>query len=289
LKAAPFDYVVPATVAQACAVLADADGGATVLAGGQTLVPLMALRMSQPFILVDINKIPELSGIRLEGDTVRIGAMTRQNDLIASGELAERLPVLAEAVRHVGHLQTRNRGTIGGSIAFGEPAAELPATLVALDGSIEVVSMRGARRINARELYIGPYTTTIEPDELVTSVHFPCWPTDTRWIFHEVTRRPGDFALVGLVGALQIENAVVTRAGLAWFAMGDTPVTALQAEQALVGRTVAKIDPAAIAELAIADCQPYDDLHASERYRTRVGKRIFEQALTRALGMVAQP
>ena len=289
MKAAPFDYVVPANIAEACAALAEADGGATVLAGGQTLVPLMALRMSQPFMLVDINKIPELTGISLEGDTVRIGAMTRQNDLIASVELAERLPVLAEAVRHVGHLQTRNRGTIGGSIAFGEPAAELPATLVALGGSIEVASIRGARRINARDLYIGPYTTTIEPDELVTSVHFPCWPRETHWIFHEVTRRPGDFALVGLVGALQIENGEIGRAGLAWFAMGDTPISAIQAEQALVGCAVSGIDPAAVAELALADCQPFDDHHATERYRRSVGKRIFEQALSGVLRTVAQP
>jgi len=289
LKAAPFDYVAPATIAEACAALAEADGGATVLAGGQTLVPLMALRMSQPFILVDINKIPELTGVSFEGETVRIGAMTRQNELLANTRLGQELPVLAEAVRHVGHLQTRNRGTVGGSIAFGEPAAELPATLVSLGGSIEVQSVRGTRRIDARDLYIGPYTTTIEPDELVTSVHFPYWQRDTRWIFHEVTRRPGDFALVGLVGGLRIENGVVARAGLAWFAMGDTPVAAVQAEQAILGRPLAQISSVEIAELALSDCQPYDDNHATERYRTSVGKRIFEQALSRALETVAQP
>lgn len=283
MKAAPFDYIVPATLAEACAALSEADGGACVLAGGQTLVPLMALRMSQPFILIDINRIPGLSGVSVERDTVRIGAMTRQSDLLANARLAEALPVLVEAVSHIGHLQTRNRGTIGGSIAFGEPAAELPATLVTLGGSIEVQSVRGARRIEARDLYIGPYTTTIEPDEIITSVQFPCWPRETLWIFHEVMRRPGDFALVGLLGALWIENGAVARAGLGWFAMGDTPVAAVQAEQALLGRSVAQIDPALIAELALADCQPYDDHHATERYRTKVGKRIFEQALSRAL------
>ena len=149
MKPAPFDYVAPATIDEACQVLAEAGGGATILAGGQTLVPLLNLRMSQPFIIVDINRIAELKGItRADGGT-RIGPVTRQYEVLTDETLAEHLPVFVEAVRHVGHHQTRNRGTVGGSIALGEPAAEQPATAVALGAVIEVRSARGTRRIAA--------------------------------------------------------------------------------------------------------------------------------------------
>ena len=283
MKPAPFDYVAPETVEAACAFLAEAGGGATVLAGGQTLMPLLALRMSQPFILVDINRIAALRGVsRIEGAT-RVGPVTRQNDLIVDETLGRVLPLLVTATRHVGHHQTRNRGTIGGSIALGEPAAELPATAVALGASVELQSVRGSRRIAAEDLYLGPYSTVLEPDELVTAIDFPDWPPGTLTLFREVARRPGDFALIGLVGALTVTEGRIDRAGLAWFGMGPIPVKARQAERALIGQPVAGLDIAGIAELALAETAPFDDHHATADYRRSVGRRIFQRSLGDAI------
>lgn len=283
MKPAPFDYYAPTTIEEACALLAEAAGGATVLAGGQTLMPLLALRMSQPLILIDINRIEALKCVtRLDGAT-RIGPIVRQNELIANKIVSRVLPVLVTATRHVGHDQTRNRGTIGGSIALGEPAAELPAAAVALGASMQARSTRGTRQIRAEEMYLAPYATALQPDELLTAVDFPDWPADAVPLFREVAQRPGDFALVGLVGALAIENGRVSRAGIAWFGMGPTPIKALQAERALVGCAIGDVDVKAIAELAVADTAPFDDRHASAEYRRTVGRRIFARTLADAL------
>ena len=285
MKPAPFGYIAPATIDEACKVLAEAGGGATVLAGGQTLMPLLNLRMSQPFIIVDINKIAQLKGISRSDGGTRIGPVTRQCEIFDGSQLAATLPVLVQAVRHVGHHQTRNRGTVGGSIALGEPAAELPATAVALRATIEARSVRGTRSIPAREFYLGPYMTVLEPDELVTGIDFPDWPAGHVTLFREVAQRPGDFALVGMVGALALEGGRITRAGIAWFGMGPTPIAAVQAEAALLGKSLDAIDPQAIAELALADTAPFDDHHASAEYRRTVGRRIFARTRREALNI----
>ena len=285
MKPAPFDYVAPTTIEDACQVLADAGGGATVLAGGQTLMPLLNLRMSQPFIVLDINKIAGLKGITQVDGAIRIGPGTRQREVLESDLLASELPVLVKAVSHVGHYQTRNRGTVGGSVALGEPAAELPATSVALGAVIEARSTRGSRRIPAREFYLGPYMNCLEPDELVTGIEYPAWPPGHIILFREVAQRPGDFALVGMVGALVLEGGAIRRAGIAWFGMGPTPIAALQAEQALIGKGLNAIDPQAMAELAVADTAPFDDHHASAEYRRTVGRRIFARTLREALNI----
>ncbi|HMN46752.1 MAG TPA: xanthine dehydrogenase family protein subunit M [Povalibacter sp.] len=283
MKPAPFDYYAPKTVDEACALLAEAGGGATVLAGGQTLLPLLALRMSQPFILVDINRIASLKGVSRANGATRIGPILRQNEAIADTTLRQTLPVLVTATQHVGHHQTRNRGTVGGSIALGEPAAELPATAVALGASVEARSVRGVRRIRAEDLYLGPYATSLEPDELITSIEFPDGAADAIPVFREVAQRPGDFALIGLVGSLAFDSGRISRAGLAWFGMGPTPMKARQAEQALIGQSLAGLDVRAIAELAVADTEPFDDRHASAEYRRTVGRRIFARTLSDAL------
>src|SRR3974390_2603399 len=214
MKPAPFDYALPATIDEACAILAEAGGGAAVLAGGQTLMPLLNLRMSQPFIIVDINKIAELKGIERIAGCTRIGPMTRQCDAAEREALARALPVVVQAVKQVGHHQTRNRGTIGGSIALGEPAAELPAAAVALRASLEGRSIRVQRQIAANDFYLGPYMNALEADELLTGISFPDWPAGHVTLFHEVTQRPGDFALLGVVGALSLEGGRVARAGI---------------------------------------------------------------------------
>lgn len=283
MKPAPFDYVAPATVEEALAQLARASGEATILAGGQTLMPLLALRMSTPSLLVDINRIDALKGITHIKDATRIGAITRQNEVIADGALAEVLPVLVQATRHIGHFQTRHRGTVGGSISLGEPAAELPASAVALGAVIEAHSMRGVREIAADEFYLGPYSTVLEPDELVTAIRFPAWSARAVPIFREIARRPGDFGLVGLVGALVVDEGKIVRAGLAWFGMGPTPMKARQAEATLVGQSVKSVDVDGIAGLAIADTEPFDDHHATAEYRRSVGRLVFARALREAL------
>lgn len=284
MKPAPFDYAAPATIEEACQILAEAGGGATIIAGGQTLMPLLNLRMSQPFILVDINKIDTLRGISHNGGT-RIGPATRQADALADETLAARLPVLVQALSHVGHYQTRNRGTVGGSVALGEPAAEMPATAVALGAEIEVQNAQGTRRIPADEFYLGPYMTALEPEDLVTAIHYPEWPLGHVTLFREVAQRPGDFALVGMVGALAMEGGKITRAGIAWFGMGPTPIKARQAEAALIGKSPDSIDPDAIAELGVADTAPFDDHHASAEYRRTVGKKIFARTLRESLNI----
>lgn len=283
MKPAPFDYLAPASVEEACAALADAGGGATVLAGGQTLMPLLNLRMSQPFILLDINHINELKGVsKVDGGT-RIGPITRQCEVIENAELAASLPVLVQAVRHVGHYQTRNRGTIGGSISLGEPAAELPATAVALDATIEVRSVNGTRRIPAGEFYLGPYMTVLEPEDLVTGITFPDWPKGHITLFNELAQRPGDFALVGLVGALALDGGKISRVGIAWFGMGPTPIRAKSAEQLLLGQSPDDLDIQAVADAAVADTAPFDDKLVSAEYRRTVGRKIFARTLSEAL------
>ena len=283
MKPAPFDYVAPRSIPEALRALSDAAGDATILAGGQTLMPLLALRMATPGVIVDINRIDELKGASRNGSSTRIGPIMRQNEALKDATLAQYNAGLVKAVSHVGHHQTRNRGTLGGSISLGEPAAELPATAVALGAEIEAHSTSGSRRIKAEDFYIGPYSTTIEMDELVTAIHFPDWGAGTVDVFRELAQRPGDFALVGVVGAITVEAGKISRAGLAWFGMGATPVKARQAEQALVGQSVAGLDFDGIAELAVADSDPFDDHHATAEYRRTVGRRIFRRAVQDAL------
>lgn len=285
MKPAPFDYVAPKSVATACTILSEAGGGATVIAGGQTLMPLLNLRMSQPFILVDVNHIAGFAGVtRIDGGT-RVGPATRQADALKDPMLARYVPALVKALAHVGHHQTRNRGTVGGSVALGEPAAEMPATAVALGAMIEIASVRGTRAVAARDFYIGPYMTILEPDELVTGIVYPDWGDAHVVLFGEVARRPGDFALTGMVGAIAVDDGTITKAGLAWFAMGPTPLCMAQTEAALVGKTLAEIDQQALAELALADTAPFDDQHASAEYRRTVGRRIFTRTLREAFAL----
>lgn len=283
MKPAPFDLVTPGSIAEACAVLAEAGGGATVIAGGQTLMPLLNLRMSQPFILVDINKVPGLSGIAMTDGGIRVGPATRQREALESPLLARELPVMVQALGHVGHHQTRNRGTVGGSVALGEPAAEMPACAVALGANIEIASLRGTRTVPAREFYLGPYMTVLEPDELVTGITYPDWGAGHAVLFNELAQRPGDFALTGFVGALALDGGKIARAGLAWMAMGPTPVAMAEAEAALVGQSPDAVDIAAIADLALHSTAPFDDQHASAEYRRTVGRRLFEKTLRAAL------
>lgn len=279
MKAAPFDYFEAASADEAVYLLGESGSDAAILAGGQTLMPLLALRMATPTVLVDINPAEDMAGITRGDHGFRIGAATRQADALRHPLVRRNVPALAQALSHVGHYQTRARGTVGGSIALGEPAAEQPATAVAMGALVELRSRRGTRMVPAREFYVGPYMTTRADDEVVIAVHFPEWPEQTEVVFHEVARRQGDFALVGLIMLLDIRAAKVERAGIAWFGMGQTPVAATAAEQALVGRNLAEVDARELAQIALSEVEPSDDLHASARYRRTVAERIFARRL----------
>ncbi|WP_230292124.1 xanthine dehydrogenase family protein subunit M [Croceicoccus sp. Ery5] len=280
MKPAPFDYERPATLEQACRLLAEAGGGATLIAGGQTLMPLLNLRMSQPFVLVDLSAIPELCGVKRVGGGTAIGPMTTQSAAMNDPLLRGHVPLLARALAHVGHHQTRNRGTIGGSIAFAEPAAEVPATALALDAVLTLQSLRGSREIAMRDFLLGPYLTALEADEIVTAITIPDPPPGRALpVFTEVARRPGDFALVGLTSQIVLDGDRIAAASLAWFGMGPTALRAVQAEAALNGAALGDIDAVAIAGLAVADTQPFDDKAASAAYRTTVGRRICARAI----------
>jgi carbon-monoxide dehydrogenase medium subunit len=285
VKPAPFDYVAPTSVEEALEHLARGAGDANVLAGGQTLVPLLALRLATPSLLIDVNRIPELAGVSRTDAATRIGAITRQKTVLADPTVAAHVPALAKALCFVGHPQTRSRGTLGGSIALGEPAAESPATALALGAVVEARSTRGAREIPVEDFYLGPYTTALEPDELITAVRFPDWPASTVTVVHEVSRRPGDFALVGLVCALALDGERIGRAGIGWFGMGPQPMRSRRAEQALVGRSASAADLAEIAELAVSETEPLDDAQADGSYRRKVAARIFQRLVGEALGV----
>lgn len=279
MKAAPFDYVEAGSADEAVHLLGHAGGDGSVLAGGQTLMPLLALRMASPAVLIDINPAGDMAGITRGDHGVSIGACTRQADAMRHPTLAAHMPLLPQALAHVGHYQTRARGTIGGSIALGEPAAEMPASAVALGATIELRSLRGTRMVPAREFYIGPYMTVRADDEVLIAVHYPEWSESTNVVFHEVARRAGDFALVGLIMLLDLQADIVVRAGIAWFGMGPTPIAAAAAELALTGRSIREIAYADFAQLALSETEPADDLHASARYRRTVGARILERNL----------
>jgi carbon-monoxide dehydrogenase medium subunit len=282
VKPAPFDYVAARSASEAAALLAQHGGEARVLAGGQSLVPMLNLRLARPAVLVDINRATDLDYVR-EGDgLLAVGAIARQRTL--ERWALGRAPLIGEVLRWVGHAAIRNRGTVAGSIAHGDPASELPALLLCLDGS--VVARRDSREriVSADGLYLAPLTTSLEPDELLTEVRFQLPPPEAGWGFAEVARRHGDFALAGAMATLWRDaEGRVASARLALFGVGGTPVRGKAAEAVLSGQwpSAAKLGEAARA--AAADLAPDDDLHATADYRRRVAAVLAERTLTAAL------
>jgi carbon-monoxide dehydrogenase medium subunit len=288
MKPAAFDYVVAESVEAAVAALAAADGEAKILAGGQSLVPMLNFRLLRPSILVDINRIPDLAFIEERADEIAIGALTRHHRLEASPVIAEYLPVFAEAMRHVAHLAIRNRGTIGGSLSHADPAAELPMLALLLDATLHVVSPAGPRSVAARDFFLGPLTVDLAPDELVVRIVIPKLPAATGWGFAEVARRSGDFALAGVAATLTLRAGAIGEARVAMTGVDDTAKRASEAEGLLIGR---KLTPdlieAAIAAVR-AGVNPPTDLHASSDYRRHLvgvlAGRVLTDAWRRAVG-----
>jgi carbon-monoxide dehydrogenase medium subunit len=282
MKLPPVEYEAPTTVAEAVDLLAEHADEASVLAGGQSLIPLLALRLARPEVLIDVNGIGELSGVAATDGWVAIGAMTREYVAEASTTIADSVPLLAAALPLIGHEAIRSRGTIGGSLAHADPAAELPAVARALDAVFVVRGQSGERVIPAAEWFEGFLMTSRRPDELLVEVRFPAARPGTGVSFHEVARRHGDFAIVGLAASLVLSGGVINDARLAFAGLSDVPVRAAAAEDLLVGeRPSAELFDEA-ARLATENVHPPDDLHGSSDYRKTVAAVVLRRGLRAA-------
>ena len=281
MKPAPFAYHRPQTVADVVDVLARLDD-AKLLAGGQSLMPMMNFRYVTPANVVDLNRVPELAGIAEDGDTLVIGAMTRQRDIKDSALVAARCPLLAEALHHVGHVQTRNRGTVGGSLAHLDPAAELPGVLLAHDAVLEIEGQEGARSVPMAQWTLGYMTPAIGPDELLVRVHVPAWPPRHGFGFSEVARRHGDFAMAGAGVLVQMAGGSVRRCAIALVGVNDGPLRLDAAEALLTGHAPTSDRLRAAARTAI-DVPGIEDVHASAAYRRKIAAVVTRRALDRAL------
>jgi carbon-monoxide dehydrogenase medium subunit len=280
VKPAQFEYHAPDAVAEAVALLDELGDGAKVLAGGQSLIPMLALRLAVFEHLVDVGRIAELSGIERRNGDLWIGAVTTYAAVEASAEVVTSVPLLAKATPLVGHFQIRSRGTLGGSIAHADPAAEYPAVALALDASMEVESSRGRRTIAASDFFDGLWTTTMAPDELLVGVSFPIWSGRTGFAVEEFARRHGDFAIAGAVIGVELDgDDRIQRTAIGLIGLGSTPVRAAGAEAELVGRRIAEVLPQQVGRLAMAGVDSVtSDIHGSGDYRKRVGAAMVARA-----------
>jgi carbon-monoxide dehydrogenase medium subunit len=281
VKPAPFEYSLPTTVDEAIEALSSGD--AKVLAGGQSLIPLLAMRLGRFDRLVDLRKISELQGAARTNGAVRVGAMTTQATVEHDSDVAGAVPLLAKALPNVGHFQIRNRGTVGGSIAHADPSAELPAVALALDATLEIAGAGGRRRVAASEFFEGTFVTAVDDNELLVAVEFPVWADGSGFAIEEMARRHGDFALVGAMCGVRIDNGKVAQATIAMFGVGSTPMRGSAAEAELVGQSVADLDATEVSRRAVRDLDPPTDVHASAAYRSAVGATLVERALRNAI------
>jgi aerobic carbon-monoxide dehydrogenase medium subunit len=281
LKARAFSYSRPATISEALAAFAGSTGDASYIAGGQSLVPALALRLQAPERLIDIAHIPELRGISLEDGALRLGALTRHVDVHDDPLIARYAPLLALAAPHVAHPAIRNRGTLGGSVALADPASEFPAMMLAMEAEMEIAGPEGARRVPAAAFFQDLYQTAIEPGELLVAFHIPLAQPKHRCAFDELARRRGDYAVVGCGAMLGLERALVTDARIAFLSVGPVPVRARTAEAAITG---GMLDAAAIrrAQAALADdFDPQDDEEVPAAMRLHLARVLLGRLLVR--------
>jgi aerobic carbon-monoxide dehydrogenase medium subunit len=282
LKAAPFEYHAPETLDEALALLAEFGDDAKVLAGGQSLVPMLAFRLARFGHLIDLNRIPALRYVAEADGVTRVGAMTTQATIGGSREVRCRVPLLADATAYIGHFQIRNRGTIGGSLSHADPSAEYPAVAVALDAEIGLASTRGARTVGATDFFTGSFTTTAEPDEVLTEVRFAHRPQGCAVV--ELARRHGDFAIAGVACAVELDSAEhIKSLRLGLFGVAPTPVRATAAEEAAGGTAADEVDPQALGHAALAGISCVSDVHADAGYRKRVAAHLAGQAVRQAV------
>ena len=290
MKPARFEYFDPTSLGEALELLKEHGDDAKVLAGGQSLMPLINMRLARPKVVIDINRVPGLDYISQTPDGgLAFGALTRLRSVEKSSLVQEMVPVLAAAMPSIGHVQIRNRGTVGGSISHADPAAELPAMCLALDAEIVLSNTLEERTLKPEDFFISPLTTAIETGELLTEIRLPARSEDWRWGFQEVCRRQGDFALVGCISLIRLDGDEICQdARITMFGAGGTALRIQQAEEALVGRPV---DPSVlqdVARLVSEDLDPDSDIHASAAYRKEVGgvmaRRSLEAAINRGNG-----
>lgn len=286
MKPIAFEVERPTTLDEACARLAQEGRDAKLLAGGQSLVPLLNFRLARPDVLIDLNSVPELQGIRVESGELRVGAMTRLAAMERSPIVRDGWQLVGEALPQVAHTPIRNRGTFGGGHAHADAAAELCAVSLALDA--QLVARRhpgGERQVTAEAFFQGPYTTALAPEEVLVEVRLPAPPPGAGWAFEEVARRRGDFALVGVAALLSVgAGPVVQDARLAYASMGPRPLRAYRAEAGLRGQPATEESFRAAAEAAVEELDPGTDLQATRDYRVHVAKALTRRALLRALG-----
>lgn len=282
MKPAAFDYIAPKSLEAAVAALAAANGDGKVLAGGQSLMPLLNFRMTRPAVVVDLMQIPGMSFIELRGDRLAIGAMTRHADLEFSELVAAKLPVMAAAMRHVAHLAIRNKGTIGGSLSHADPAAELPMLAAFYGATIKVQGPEGRRDIPAEDFFISALTNCLDPEEIVFEIDFPVLTSHTGWAFEEVARRFGDFALASIAVSFELLDRRINRARVAVMGVADTPRRLRKAEAALQGLQGGPDAAAGFADVVRSCVTPESDIHVSGEYRKNLIGALAGKAFTTA-------
>ena len=284
MKPAPFNYIAAQTIDQALHCLSDAGDDAKILAGGQSLGPMLNLRLARPSTVIDINPLDDLGHIEIEENGIRIGALVRHHTIETSSDIADRFPLITAAARHVAHPTIRNRGTFVGSLAHNDPAAEWPLVAQLFDAEISVRSLRGERKILAKDFFESYLTTTLEADELITSVFLPYLDGGYRWGFEEMSRRLGDFALAAVGVLVQTNNDACQNVRIALAGVDESACRAVQAEQHLTGQQVTDSLLDEVAEIAAEHCDPPEDLHASGEDRKHLVRVLTKRALLSALG-----
>ncbi|HEX3004608.1 MAG TPA: xanthine dehydrogenase family protein subunit M [Angustibacter sp.] len=282
MKPAPFEYHRPADLAQALSLLAELGAQAKVLAGGQSLLPLLSMRLASPAHLVDVNALPGLGEVSVDGGTVRFGALVRHSDLECDEAAFAAQPLLRQGLRNVAHPTIRNRGTTVGSICHADPAAEMPAVLALLDGEVVARSAAGERTVPASELFVGPLESSLRPDELAVAAQVPVAPPGRRSAVVEVARRHGDYAVCGVAVTVDTDGDQVTSARAAYVSMGSTPPV-LDLTEAVGGRPVQDADWSAAAELAVSRLDPEPDIHATAEYRAHLARVLTVRAFLQAV------
>jgi len=283
MKLPDFQYFAPATAGEVVRMLAAHAGEAKILAGGQSLLPVMAFRLARPAALIDLRKVEGLGEITIDASGVRLGARVRWRDIEDDKRLATAHPLLVEAIRHVAHYQVRNRGTVGGSLGHADPASEMPCIAATCEAELRLLGPKGERRLKAAQYFLGPLSTALQPDELILEVHLPAWTAGRRWAFQEFARRPGDFALAGVAAYYDLDsqqrasNAHIGVVGACHFS-ARLP----RAESALNGKRVDAATAQAVGRVAAEEATPTGDFHAPVEYRKALVGTLLERALGEA-------
>ena len=284
MKPAPFDYHIPDSIDQALVLLREHTDTAKILAGGQSLVPAMNFRVVQPSMLIDLNRIKDLDYVREQDRCLHIGAMTRERTLEFDARIAKNAPLLHEATPNIAHPQIRNRGTIGGSIVNADPAAELPVLMLAMDARLKAANTSGERWIDARDFFVGMFTTALEPDEILVEIELPFMSPRTGWSFMEVAPRAGDYALMGVAALVSLdENRKCQYARLVYLNAGDGPVDATEAAQLLKNESLnEELIASAAARASEKEINPFGNLHASSEFQRHLAGVLTKKTLIQA-------